>query len=314
MNSTFLEVDQEDSAKIKAAFPEATIIHERLTENEIIIRCQDAEVICCFIYSSFPASVLQKLPKLKLLITRSVGYNHIDTVAAKKLGIRVCHVPDYGAHVIAEHVFALMLTGLRNIIQGEEETNHLRFDFHGLRGIALQGKTLGVVGTGNIGAHVARIASLGFLMNVIAYDPYPNPALAKQYHFDYVDIEELWARSDIITLHCPLTESTKHLVNAKSIEQMKDGVMMINTSRGEIVETEAVLDGVKSGKIGHLALDVLEQEKDMQKNSEIMTYPNIIITPHIAFYADDAVERMYQESFATIHRFKKGEELIHGVC
>lgn len=313
-NICFLEVEQEDAKKVKDIFREAKIINKALREEEIIKQCKDAEILSVFIYSKITKKVLDCLPKLKLIVTRSVGYDHIDLKAAKEKNIKVCNVPDYGSHVIAEHVFALLLSGIRKIGEGEEkvEIKH-QFNFHGLRGIALKGKTLGIIGTGKIGKNVARIASLGFLMDVIAHDPFPDEDAARENHYTYCELDKIWENSDIISLHCPLNEDTKHLVNKNAIAKMRNGVVLVNTSRGGVVDTKALIWGLKNKKISHALLDVLEHEKNIEENKELMEIPNVIITPHIAFYADDSMKKMYDEAFFSINRFLNKEKLIHQV-
>lgn len=313
-NIYFTEVEAEDTEKIKKAFPQAKIINKTLSEKEIISQCQEAEILCVFIYSKLSKEVLKNLPNLKLIATRSVGYDHIDLKTAQEKNIKVCNVPDYGSHVIAEHVFALLLSGIRKIGEGEDKVKkENNFNFHGLRGIALKGKTLGVVGTGKIGKNVARIASLGFLMDVVAFDAFPDKDIARENHFSYVSLEKLWQKSDIISLHCPLTPKTKHLINKKAISKMKNGVILINTSRGGVVDTKALIAGLKNKKISHALLDVLEHEKNIKENKKLLNSPGVIITPHIAFYADDSMKKMYNESFASINRFIKNKKLIHQV-
>lgn len=302
MKITFLEVIENDKESIKKNFPEAEISEEQLSACNVE-KFKESEVVCIFIYSKIDVAILDKMPKLKLIVTRSAGFDHIDMAECEKRGIRVVNIPDYGSHVIAEHVFALMLASLRRVVEGEQRTSLLNFDWHGLRGTSLKNKTLGIVGMGKIGSHVARIASLGFQMKVVAFDLCPNEELAKQYNFQYVSMDELLAKSDVITLHCPLNCHTEHMVNKEMIAKMKDGISIINTSRGGVLNTQDVLEAVKSGKISHLALDVLENEQNIEENKEILTYPNIIITPHIAFYSDDAMKKMYEESFKAINEF-----------
>ena len=310
----FLEVEHEDESKVRAHFPNAVIINEQLDAEQLALRCADATIICCFLYSKFDAATLDKLPNLKLLVTRTAGYDHIDISACGERGVVVCRVPDYGAHVIAEHAFAILLAAVRHVVAGEEQTQNLHFDWHGLRGMALRGKTLGLIGTGKIGAQVARIASLGFLMRVIAYDPFPNHDLALENHFTFVDSKEkLLAQSDVVSLHCPLLDSTKHIIDAAALAQMKTGAVLINTARGGLIETMALVAALRNHKLQVAALDVLECEQDEVCNREIMTMPNALITPHIAFYADDSVTRMYAESCATITRWLHGDKLIHSV-
>ncbi|MCK5080689.1 MAG: hypothetical protein KAQ63_00865 [Candidatus Moranbacteria bacterium] len=314
MKITFLEVEDEDKNKVQKVFSKAKILSGVLPEDEIIEKCQDTEILCVFIYSQISQKVIKSLPKLKLIVTRSVGYDHIDLKAAKEKGLIICNVPDYGSHVIAEHVFALLLSGIRRISEGEErvEKEH-KFEFQGLRGIALKGKTLGIIGMGKIGRNVARMASLGFLMDVVAYDPFPDEDLARENHFEYVKQDEIWQKSDIISLHCPLLPETHHLVSNKVIDKMKKGVVIINTSRGGVVKTPDLVKGLKSEKIAYAVLDVLEHEKNINDNKELLEMSNVIITPHVAFYADDSMNRMYEEALSSIERFLKDEKLVHQV-
>lgn len=316
-NIYFLEVEPEDKELILKKFPGANIISKVPSEKDLIKQCQDAEVLCVFIYSQITRKVIESLPNLKLIITRSVGYDHIDLVAAKKKRVKVCNVPDYGSHVIAEHVFALLLSGLRHVEEGDNRVERTKkFNYSGLRGMALKGKTLGVVGTGKIGKNVARIASLGFLMNVVASDPFPDKKAAKENNFKYTNLKNLLKKSDIISLHCPLMASTKHLINKKTISSMKDGVVIVNTSRGDVIKTEDLVKGIKSKKIAYAFLDVLEHESNIKSNKELIDFPNVITTPHIAFYADDSMGKMYADSFSIIQSFLNKKEIkneVHGL-
>ena len=314
MKITFLEVEKEDENKVKAKFPEADLFNNILSEEEIIKNCQETEILSVFIYSQITKKVIENLPNLKQIATRSVGYDHINLKTAKEKEVAVCNVPDYGAHAIAEHVFALLLSGIRRISEGGKRVEkEFDFDFKGLRGVTLKGKTLGIIGTGKIGKNVARIASLGFLMDAVAYDPFPDENVARENHFKYVELDEVWKNSDIISLHCPLLEETKHLVNQETIRKMKDKVIIINTSRGGVIKTSDLLEGLSSGKISYAVLDVLEHEKNIKNNKKLLEMPNVVITPHIAFYADDSMNKMYEDAFQSIERFLKKEKLIHQV-
>ena len=317
MKILFCEVDTEDTEKITKKFPQAIIEEGIITPQTVHQNAKkyaDIEILCPFIYSQINSKLLELFPKLTLIITRSVGYNHIDLKYAKKHNITVCNVPDYGSHVIAEHVFALLLSSLRKIQQGDEQTEKSNFDFHGLRGIALKCKKLGIIGTGKIGKNVARIASMGFLMDVLAFDKYPDREAALSSHFTYVDsLEEIWKQCDIISLHVPAFPDTIHMINKKSIAQMKKGVVIINTARGELIKTTDLIEGIQSEKISYAALDVLEHEKNIEKNKELLELPQVIVTPHIAFYADDSMQRMYDEAMETIERFENNEKLLHRV-
>ncbi|MEQ1849340.1 MAG: NAD(P)-dependent oxidoreductase [Candidatus Peribacteraceae bacterium] len=311
MKYIFLEVDPVDTKVIQAHFPDAVIVHEALSGTELVKACRDADVVSCFIYSPFTKDVITKLPKLKLLCTRSVGTNHIDRAACDAQGIRICNVPDYGSHVIAEHVFALLLSALRHISVADKRVEEGQFDYHGLRGMALRGKTIGIVGTGKIGTRAAEMA-LGFGMRVIAVDQCRVLELEKRGVL-YTDIETLERESDIITLHVPLLPETEHMINAASIKRMKQGVIIVNTARGELIDSAALLEGLKFGKVARALLDVLEHEKDVAWNQELVSHPNVIVTPHIAFYADQSMERMYEDCFASIEEYTKGKPLSHEV-
>lgn len=309
----FFEVEKEDEKLIKKTFPHAKIFSEPFNKKTAS-KCANAEVLCGMLGSQFSEENLKKCPNLKLIITRTVGYDNIDLKWANSHKILVCNVPEYGSHVIAEHVFALLLASVRNVLQGEATTNKCKFCWRGFRGMALKDKTLGVVGTGKIGQHVCRIASRGFLMNVIAYDVRPNKKVAQEYGFKYVKtLDEIWKRSDVITLHAPLLPKTRHMINAKTIKKMKDGVVLINTARGGLIDTKALIKAVKAGKFKDIALDVIEHEENIKKDKKILTLPGVIITPHIAFYADDSMDKMYEEAFKSIEEFEKGKKLINQV-
>ncbi len=313
MNIVFLEVEPEDEAQIREKYPKAQIECRTLSEEEIVNKYPKTEILCVFIHTPITKQVIESLPNLKCIVTRSVGYDHIHLKTAKQKDVPVCNVPDYGSHVIAEHVFALLLSTIRQIKKSDNRVENCSFDFHGLRGIALKGKTLGIVGVGKIGKNVARIASLGFLMDVIAYDVFQDEDMARECHFTYSSLEEVWEKSDIISLHVPLLESTRHMVNSESISKMKNGVILINTARGGIIDTKALVEGIKSEKISHVALDVLEHEKNIKEDDELIHLPQVIITPHTAFYADDSMKKMYSEALFSINQFINGEKLKYRV-
>lgn len=309
----FLEVLEEDKKKIISAFPKAKIFTTHLNESQLIKEAKNADIISTFVGGEISAKVINSLSNLKLILTRSVGYDHIDLKAAKEKGVMVCHIADYGSHVISEFVFALLLSGIRHIGAGdfrvEKENN---FSFQGLRGMALKGKTLGIIGTGKIGLNVARIASLGFLMKVIAYDPYPNYEQAENNHFKYVRLNTVYSQADIISLHCPLLDDTYHMINSKSIAQMKDGVVLVNTSRGAIINTPDLVKAIKSTKVAYAFLDVLEHEQNIKEDKDLINLPQVISTPHIAFYADDSMDKMYELSFKIIKDFINNKKEIDG--
>lgn len=313
-NIYFFEVKPDEREHITNNYPNAIIFEEEFSEK-ILEQCLNAHILCGMVHSDFSKKNLEKIDNLELIVTRSVGYNHIDLKYCAEVGVPVCNVPDYGSHVIAEHVFALLLASVRKILQGEEHTALGNFDETGLCGTALKGKTIGIIGTGKIGSHVCRIASLGFLMNVIAFDVNQNLDLAKKHNFSYVDtLDELYKQSDFISLHAPLFPSTKHMINSTSIAKMKDGVSLINTSRGALINTYDLIDGIKSGKFAHVALDVIEHENNLAEAQEILTLENVIITPHIAYYTYDSIDKMYEIALISINEYlTKKKELTYKI-
>lgn len=313
-NIYFFEVKEDEKSHVKEKYPNAVIFKDHFSK-ELINECPNAHILCGMVHSDFSAENLSQFENLELVVTRSVGYNHIDLKYCDEHNIPVCNVPDYGSHVIAEHVFALLLASARKIIEGEEHTALGNFDELGLCGTALKGKTIGIIGTGKIGSHVCRIASRGFLMNVIAYDLHPRPELAEEYGFNYVNsVDDIYEQSDFISLHAPLFPTTKHMINAKSIVKMKDGVTLINTSRGGLIKTADLINAIKSGKFEHVALDVIEHENNLAEAQEILTLPNVIITPHIAYYTHDSVDKMYEIGLQSIAEYLEGlEDLTYKV-
>lgn len=308
----FFDVDPQDEARVRAVFPDAVFHPAGLQGDALVSACGGAEVISTFITTAFPKGVLEKLPNLKLLCTRSVGYDHVDIAYCRERGIVVCNVPDYGSHVIAEHVFALLLSTLRHIVTGHQRVKDGVFEYRGLRGMALRDKTLGVVGTGKIGRRVVEIAH-GFGMRILAQDVYQQADLIEKYGITYVERDVLFAESDIITLHAPALPATKHMINAESIATMKDGVILVNTARGSLIDSHALLAALNSGKIAMALLDVLENESSVAADKELVNHPHVVTTPHIAFYADDSVRTMYADCFESIAQWRKGEKPAHTV-
>ena len=311
-STVFLEVDSEDKARVQEAFADATIIEGNLEGQELIDACKDAEVISTFINTKMTKEVLEQLPNLKLIATRSVGYNHIDLEACKKQGVTVCNVPDYGSHVIAEHVFALLLSTLRHIPEADARVESGEFDYHGLRGIALRGKTIGIIGTGRIGRRAAQIAH-GFGMRILAVDICRVKELEDLLGVQYVALDQMLTESDFVTLHVPALPETEHMINAETLGKMKDGVVIINTARGELIDSGALLDALKSGKVQYALLDVLEHEKNFAENKELIEHPQVVVTPHIAFYADESMRNMYDDVFESIDQWVTGGEPSHTV-
>ncbi len=308
----FLDVDSEDISKVQAKYPDAAVHGSGITGQALIDACHNADVLSVFIQTKLTADIIAQLPSLKLLCTRSVGYDHIDIDYCAAHGITVCNVPDYGSHVIAEHVFALLLGTMRHIGEGHRRVKEGLFSYQGLRGMALQGKTLGVVGTGKIGRKVVKIAH-GFGMKIVAYDVFKVQELCDEFGLAYVELPELLSKSDIITLHAPSLPATKHMINAETIAQMKDGVTLVNTARGSLIDTDALVAALDSGKIRMALLDVLEHEANVETDTRLVHHPKVVTTPHIAFYADDSVHAMFTDCFASIDEWLKDGNPAHTV-
>lgn len=266
---------------------------------------EDAEGITIKSLSNASRETLSLFPNLKLLITRTVGTDHIDLEYCKVRGITVRNILDYGAFNIAEHVFALLLAGTRNILHSQREIHNGIFSHVNYVGLALKGKTIGVVGTGKIGLEVIKRA-IGFEMKVVAYDVFKNEKAASELGFPYVSLEELAKVSDVITLHAPLLESTKHMINGKVIELMKSGAILINTARGGLVDTNALVNHIK--KFRWVGLDVLEGEQEFSKEHPLLQFSNVVITPHIAFFSDSSVKKIAEETIRHIKNFKEGKK------
>ncbi|MEM4239882.1 MAG: NAD(P)-dependent oxidoreductase [Candidatus Woesearchaeota archaeon] len=283
-----------------------------------------ADAVSVFIYSKVDKAAISKLPKAKLVNTMSTGFDHIDLKACKAKKITVTNVPAYGDVTVAEHTFALLLALSRKIVQAAETTRKGGFEFSGLCGTDLKGKTLGVVGTGKIGRNVAHIGVCGFGMKVIAYDTYPNLDAAKECGFQYVPFEKLLAESDVITFHVPLTKETTHMLNRKNLNKVKKGAILINTSRGAVVETGAILEGIAKKIFSGVGLDVIEEEGAIKEELELLgrparemkpayktlleahvlvEQPNVIITPHCAFYSKEALQRIIDTTIQNIEGF-----------
>ena len=289
----------------------------KLTTDTAVLAA-GAEVVCAFINDDLSAPVLEKLASggTKLIALRSAGYNHIDLETAQKLGLAVARVPSYSPHAIAEHTVALILALNRHLTRAYNRTREGDFSLRGLTGFDLANKTVGVIGTGQIGAAFARIMA-GFGCKVLAYDPYPNPeviALGAR----YLDLDSLLSQSHIVSLHCPLSPATHHLINANSLAHMRRGSMLINTSRGALVDTPAVIDALKSGHLGYLGLDVYEEEADLffedlsdfplqdDVLARLLTFPNVIITAHQAFLTREALDAIASTTLSNIEQWATG--------
>ncbi|MBV2131548.1 2-hydroxyacid dehydrogenase [Pseudomonas sp. MAP12] len=275
-------------------------------------------VVCAFVNDDLSAPVLERLHAggTRLLALRSAGYNHVDLAAAAALGLPVVRVPAYSPHAVAEHAVALVLALNRRLHRAFNRTREGDFSLHGLTGFDLHGKRVGVVGTGQIGAVFARIM-LGFGCRVLLHDPHPDSAL-EALGARYVALDELLAQSDILSLHCPLTATTRHLIDAASLVRMKPGAMLINTGRGALVDTPALIDALKSGQLGYLGLDVYEEEANLffEDRSDLplqddvlarlLTFPNVIVTAHQAFLTREALAAIATTTLDNIAAWQAG--------
>ncbi len=286
---------------------EFRFLETKLNEDTVEL-ARGADVVCVFVNDDVNREVIDKLYEfgVRLIALRSAGYNNVDVRAAFGK-IHVVHVPAYSPYAVAEHAIALLLTSIRRIHKAYNRTREFNFSLNGLTGFDLHGKTVGVVGTGKIGRIFIDICR-GFGMHVIAYDAFP----AKDSGIEYVALKELLQRSDIISLHCPLTDETRHMINADAIESMKKGVVIINTSRGGLIDTEALLDGIKARKVGAACLDVYEEEADIffedrsghilndELLARLISMPNVIVTSHQAFLTEEALNNIAETTVNNI--------------
>lgn len=286
---------------------------------------KDADILAIFVHSKLDKKILSQFKKLKMIATMSTGFDHIDIKYAKTKKIPVCNVPVYGENTVAEQAFALILGLSRKMFLSVKRVKEGIYDFHGLRGTDLKGKTLGIIGTGHIGMHVIRMAH-GFDMNVVGFDAYPNKDLAKEYNFKYLSLNKLLETSDFISLHVPLFPSTYHMINKKNIKNIKKGAFIINTARGELIEPEALVWALEKNHIAGAGLDVLEDEALIKNEGTILTedlspekikntlynnilidHPNTIVTPHNAFNTTEALQRIIDCTVDNIKCFIKGD-------
>ena len=303
---------------------ELNFFEPRLT-LETVALASGFPAICVFVNDRLDGATLAKLAAggTKLIALRCAGFNNVDLNTATELGITVVRVPAYSPYAVAEHTVGLILTLNRKLHRAYYRVREGNFALEGLLGFDLHGRTVGIIGTGKIGRIVAKIL-VGFGCEILGYDLYPHPEF-EAIGGKYVEGIELAARSDIITLHCPLTPETHHIVNTETIKYAKPGVMLINTSRGALIDTQAVIDGLKSRKIGYLALDVYEQEEDLffeDLSNEIiqddvfqrlLTFPNVLITGHQAFFTEDALSNIAEATINNITEFAEGKVCVNQV-
>jgi D-lactate dehydrogenase len=325
----FFETNDFDEQYLRQRLPDESLYFSSLpltTSTQAGAIAADVEIVSPFVHSDIGASVIESLPYLKMISTRSTGFDRINVPSAEARAIPVCNVPAYGENTVAEHTFALILCLSRNIHKAYVRTIAGNFSLDGLQGFDLKGKTLGVVGVGHIGEFVMQMAK-GFGMNLLAYDIAPDPTKAERLGFSYTSLEDLLGRSDVVTLHAPATPENRHLIGEHNIAQFKRGALLINTARGDLVDTRALLSALDQGILRGAGLDVLEGEeifseedqlvqnptasadslKQALSNLSLLHRPDLIITPHIAFDSVEAVERILDTTIGNIYAFRSGK-------
>lgn len=281
--------------------------------------------VCAFVNDDLSGPVIERLARggVRAIALRSAGYNHVDLDAARRVAIHVVRVPAYSPHAVAEHTIGLMLTLNRKIYRAYNRVREGNFALEGLLGFDLRGRTAGVVGTGKIGQIVAKILR-GFDCRLLAFDPFPSDD-CRALGVEYVDLPRLLRDSDIVTLHCPLTPHTRYMIGSDALERMKDGVMLINTSRGALVDTRAVIEALKTKKVGYLGLDVYEEEADLffedlssqvihdDVFSRLLTFPNVVITGHQAFFTADALGNIADTTLGNLTDLERSGTCVNEV-
>lgn len=324
MHVKFFSAKPYDIRSFDEAGASRGIAIEYLTERlnrETAILAKNASAVCIFVNDIADRTVIEALAGggTRLIALRCAGYNNVDLAAAGSAGMKVVRVPAYSPHSIAEHTVAMMLSLNRRIHKSYHRVREGNFELDGLLGFDMHGRSAGIIGTGKIGIEVIRILK-GFGMNVLCFDVASNPE-AGALGASYVDLARLLRESDLVSLHCPLTPSTRHLINETSLSQMKDGVMLINTSRGAVIDTSALIRALKSGKVGLLGLDVYEEEADLffedlsatvirdDVFARLLTFPNVLITGHQAFFTRDALRNIADTTLDSIAAFIAGDPL-----
>lgn len=311
--------DKESLTRANAAFGHELHFFEAALNLQTCSLAENAEAVCVFVHDQIDAHLLRCLAGrgVNVVALRCAGFNNVDLPAAREVGIDVVRVPAYSPYAVAEHAVAMMLTLNRHTHRAYNRVREGNFALNGLLGFDMNGKTVGIVGTGRIGTVLARIM-IGFGCTVLAYDLYPNDE-CKALGVRYVSLDALLAQSDIISLHCPLSEETRHLIDSKAIGKMKRGAMLINTGRGALIDTSAVIAALKSGHIGALGLDVYEQEENLffEDHSEeiiqddvlerLMTFPNVLVTAHQGFFTREAIDAIAETTLNNLKQVEAGE-------
>jgi len=313
-----------DSANKDYGF-QITYFENRMTRDTVSL-AKGFDAVCVFVNDTIDSEIVDRLIEndVKFIALRCAGYNNVDLSAVYQR-IHVVRVPAYSPYAVAEYASALMLTLNRKVHKAYNRTRESNFSINGLVGFDMHAKTAGIIGFGRIGRILAGILR-GYGMRVLVHDQYPDPAASETYGITYVDLEELYRESDIISLHCPLTKETHHLINKSSIDLMKPGVMIINTGRGHLIDTKALIGGLKTGLIGSAGLDVYEEESDYffedlsmtniddDVLARLLTFNNVLITSHQAFFTTEALSNIAETTLENIRQFEKGSALENEIC
>lgn len=328
MRIAFFQCEGWEESVVRENFPDDEVVFSPGALNDDSLPPPaDYDAISIFVGSRITATTLAAFPRLKFITTRSTGFDHIDLNACRARGVAIAYVPGYGDNTVAEFAFGLLLSLTRKIYQGIDQVKEQgSFSLEGLRGTDIKGKTIGIIGTGRIGKEMIAIAK-GFGMNVLAYDMFPDAAISSSLGFKYVSLAELLGNSDVISLHCPLTKETWHLLNMTTMAQVKKGAYLVNTARGGIVETKALLMAIHDGTLAGAAMDVFEEENETEnefgfmrsdtatrealttvlENDILMKMPNVLMTPHNAFNSKEALARILQTTIDNIKGFISGK-------
>lgn len=327
MKTIFFEVQEWEKSLLQLQFPDAVLTEDKLSSNTAG-KYADAEIVSCFVYSTIDKAVVDSLPALKYVATRSTGFDHIDAAYCKTRNVQVSNVPEYGSRTVAEYTYALMLAVSRKVYEGIHQSKECNFDHKALQGIDLFGKKLGVIGLGKIGTEVIKIAK-GFEMKTLVYSRSRKENLDKELNFTYVDLSTLLQEADVITLHLPDTTETHHIINTENIVLCKPGTILVNTARGGLIQTEAILIGLEKGILAGVGLDVLEEENNMTEEVAVLSahsnkavdfktmcidhvlihHPHVVVTPHNAFNSKEALIRITNTTIENIKQFISGSTI-----
>lgn len=318
--------DRESFDRIRDTYGFDICYHRSHLNANNVALAQGSDAVCIFVNDTADAGTIRQLAAMgvKLIALRCAGFNNVDLKAAAEYGIPVVRVPAYSPHAVAEHAVALMLALNRKVHRAYWRTRDGNFSLHGLMGFDMYGKTAGIIGTGKIARELIRILK-GFGMKVLAYDIFPDAEYAAQAQVEYVTLDELYRRADIISLHCPLTDQTRYMINGDAIGKMKPGVILINTGRGQLIHTEALIEGLKEKKIGAAGLDVYEEEAayfyedtsdrimDDDILARLLSFNNVIMTSHQGFFTREALDSIAHTTLQNINDFDKHRKLVNEV-